>query len=92
MSVTLLTRHPASSLSCQTIKSLAALVATAQERLDKRKLNLADVREQLQHLDAQIGEFIRDTSSQPPRDAGIFLCQMAVHLRGLASELDGVVS
>ena len=90
MSVTLLTRHPASSLSCQTIQSIAALVAAAQERLDK--LNLADVREQLQHLDAQIGEFIRDTSSQPPRDAGIFLCQMAVHLRGLASELDGVVS
>jgi hypothetical protein len=86
--VTRIPIHERSSLSWEATRSLQALVLAAESSLAERRTCLANARAHLQHLDAQIAEFIRDRS-QPPRDPGIFLCQIAVHLRGLANELDG---
>jgi uncharacterized coiled-coil protein SlyX len=81
-------RRHGTTLSCDTIQSLSALVAAASAQMRNNKALLADAREHLLTLDDQIAAFLRDRS-QPPRDPGIFLCQIAVHLRGLANELDG---
>jgi hypothetical protein len=71
---------------------LAALIDQADACHRHNKTLLADARAHLEHLNAQISAFLRDENHQPPRSPGIFLCQIAVHLRGLANELDGGVA
>jgi hypothetical protein len=88
MSTTRPVQNMGSVLGSEASMAISSMVELAQQQLIQRKLCLTQTREQLQHLDSQIADFLAD-KSVPGRNAGIFLCRMAMHLRGIANELDG---
>lgn len=68
--------------------SVSSLVDAIERRHASQRAILAEVRDELSNLDAQIAAFLAE-SAEPRRDGRIFALRVGVALRTVADSIDG---